>query len=493
MESSRRLVLVIDDDKDIREAVASILEDRGHDVVTAVDGRDALERLATASPLPDAIIFDLVMPVMNGWEFRIEQLRDAALADIPAIAISSSNTPTAAAVDADAYLHKPFAAEDLLFAVEKVLQRVERERLRAMRAAQVNQLSTLGMVASSLAHEINNPLATIVVASEGAPDDDPAVRAAMTEIRGAVQRITVLIKNLAVFASAESQAVRPIDIAALTRHAVTLTKSYLRHRGRIEMTVGELPPVAANESRILQAIVNLVLTAAEWLPVDGGSDHAIRVTASVCTNDDVLVAVSATGPAVVARQQRGAAGSPGFALGLAIARDAVVEVGGRIEVVHEQARGVTLRMILPPARGASDRELPAVARAAVRRARILMVDDEPTLARAYSRALASDHDVTATTSASEAIAWIADGRRFDLIITDVMMPVVTGIELHERIAAIAPAQAARIVFLTGSTFDPHLRGYLATHANRVLLKPIGLDALRHAIADALAITARDGT
>jgi CheY-like chemotaxis protein len=81
-------VLVVDDDRDIREELADYLTAAGHDALTAPDGKAALT-LCRAEQEPDVILLDLWMPVMDGWDFRAAQLADAALAHIPVIAISA--------------------------------------------------------------------------------------------------------------------------------------------------------------------------------------------------------------------------------------------------------------------------------------------------------------------------------------------------------------------------------------------------------------------
>ena len=103
-------VLVIDDDADIREALRCLLEAEGHRVTEAADGRMALGSLARGRV--DVIVLDLMMPVMNGWEFREAQRGDPALADIPVIVISAAAQRRP--VEAAAFLAKPFDASRLI-------------------------------------------------------------------------------------------------------------------------------------------------------------------------------------------------------------------------------------------------------------------------------------------------------------------------------------------------------------------------------------------
>ena len=107
--------LVVEDDFDLRDALVPILEYEGHRVVSAANGKEALDRLH-AMPPPSLILLDLMMPVMNGEEFRAEQLRDPVLASIPVVVLSAhpSAEERAAHLGAAGCLKKPFDIEDLL-------------------------------------------------------------------------------------------------------------------------------------------------------------------------------------------------------------------------------------------------------------------------------------------------------------------------------------------------------------------------------------------
>jgi CheY-like chemotaxis protein len=83
------MVLLVEDDVDVREAVTDTLEDAGYQVMTARHGQEALDLLRTRDPRPCLILLDLMMPVMDGWQFRELQSKDPALAEIPVVALSA--------------------------------------------------------------------------------------------------------------------------------------------------------------------------------------------------------------------------------------------------------------------------------------------------------------------------------------------------------------------------------------------------------------------
>jgi len=108
-------VLVVDDELDIREAVTEVLSYEGHEVITACEGTEALRKCQALQP--DLVLLDLMMPGMNGWEFRLAQLRDPTIADIPVVVLSALGRVSS--IDALAFLPKPFGLDDLLDLVRR--------------------------------------------------------------------------------------------------------------------------------------------------------------------------------------------------------------------------------------------------------------------------------------------------------------------------------------------------------------------------------------
>lgn len=114
-------ILVVDDDVSIREFLVELLTEEGYDAEAAANGQEALQKLAASESLPDLILLDLMMPVMSGWQFRIEQLTNPRLAAIPVIAISATTElgKHAQALSVHAHLAKPFQVPALLEAVAR--------------------------------------------------------------------------------------------------------------------------------------------------------------------------------------------------------------------------------------------------------------------------------------------------------------------------------------------------------------------------------------
>src|SRR3954467_15049369 len=128
--SSRRRILVVEDDPEILGALSGLLEEEGYDVQSVGDARVALEQLR-GGLRPEVIILDLMMPGMDGWEFRTIQRADPELSAIPVVAISADTSAKAAAIDATRFLRKPFRFSELLDVVRKIIADREQRRIRA--------------------------------------------------------------------------------------------------------------------------------------------------------------------------------------------------------------------------------------------------------------------------------------------------------------------------------------------------------------------------
>ena len=114
-------ILIVEDDLAIRDALVQILEDEGYAVTGVANGLEAIAHLRKRSVPPCLILLDLMMPVMNGWQFRAEQRQDPTLAPIPVVVISADGSvqQKAASIDAVGYLRKPIMLDTLLDTIEQ--------------------------------------------------------------------------------------------------------------------------------------------------------------------------------------------------------------------------------------------------------------------------------------------------------------------------------------------------------------------------------------
>jgi CheY-like chemotaxis protein len=149
-------------------------------------------------------------------------------------------------------------------------------------------------------------------------------------------------------------------------------------------------------------------------------------------------------------------------------------MGGELTVESEVGKGTTFRVALPVARKEEEREAAAPVEkvpVAGRRGRLLVVDDEKMVVSVIKRILSKEHDVVGVVAAKEALALCTAGEKFDLILCDLMMPEMTGMDLHRELSRAAPEQASRMVFLTGGAFTEKARQFLSETVKEYLEKP----------------------
>jgi CheY-like chemotaxis protein len=254
----------------------------------------------------------------------------------------------------------------------------------------------------------------------------------------------------------------------------------IRHRANLVKRYGSVPEVEGNEARLGQVFLNLIVNAAQSLPPGQAEQNEIRVTTSV-EGERVIIEVSDTGvgipPQVIGRIFDAffttKAVGVGTGLGLAICQRIVTDMGGTLTVDSELGKGTTFRVSLPIA-DKKERELIApTAQSPVvgRRGRILVVDDEELVLRSVRRILSHEHDVVAMVSAEEALAVCAGGENFDLILCDLMMPDMTGMDFHRELSLVSPEQADRMIFITGGAFTEKARAFLSETPKEHIEKP----------------------
>jgi CheY-like chemotaxis protein len=123
LPGSTRRILVVDDDPDLAEVLDRVLEKSGYTVTWAKNGQEALRALRDEHDL-DVVLLDLMMPVMNGWEFRAEQLKDPHMSDIPVVVFSGHGKleQNAASIGAVANLRKPISLSELLSVLDRIFE-----------------------------------------------------------------------------------------------------------------------------------------------------------------------------------------------------------------------------------------------------------------------------------------------------------------------------------------------------------------------------------
>jgi len=378
------------------------------------------------------------------------------------------------------------------------------QRTRA-RLGLAERLTSLGTLAAGMSHEINNPLACVLsnaafaieeidgVIREGTPGAArlTEARAALAEALEAAERVRLVVRDVNTFARADEEKQGPLDLRKLMDNVLALAQNQIRHRASVVKDYGDVPMVDANEARLAQAFLKLIVNAAQAIREGAAEKNTIRVATRTDDAGRAVVAISDTGsgmqPEVVARifdpffttKEVG----QGMGLGLSVVHGIVSAIGGKIDVETLLGKGSTFTVTLPPSWTTAPRERPSTTPPAPKRGRLLVVDDEPMVGRAIRRMLGKEHDVVLPGRGADAIEAIKGGERFDVILCDLMMPDVTGMDLYETLHRDVPAEAERIIFLTGGAFTPAARAFLDRLPGRWLEKPFDPNKLRAALRE----------
>ncbi len=397
---------------------------------------------------------------------------------------------------------------------EDITERKAAEREVRELEAQLRQqqrLETIGTLAAGVAHEINNPLAFIIgnlefVQEELAASLPYLPEELSTEFAGALhsaldgaERIQKIVRELKPLSRKQKETIGAVDVHAVVNAMIRMADHEIRHRAKLIREYGDVPQVYGDESRLAQVFLNLLVNAAQALPVGHAEANTIRVVTYVYDDSRVAVEVIDTGkgipPQVLERifdpffttKPVG----EGTGLGLSICQSIVNTLGGEIEVESVPERGTTLRVILPIAP-----ESTIVSKTAARpqhyrvvtRASILVVDDEPNVLNMIRRLLRG-HELTMAASGREALDRL-EQNSYDVVLCDVMMPDISGPELFARVKESHPALVERVIFMTGGAFTANAQQFLASVDNHIIYKPFDSKKLREVVRTVVAQKSR---
>jgi nitrogen-specific signal transduction histidine kinase/CheY-like chemotaxis protein len=387
-------------------------------------------------------------------------------------------------------------AEEQLREANAAREKLEQQLILAGRMAAV------GTLAAGVAHEINNPLAQVsgnlgmlledveAIVDQPTLEQIKSLKELLLEAEGGAERIRKIVRGLQTFSRAEDEKRGIIELQPLLEISISATLNEIRHRARLVRELGETPLVEGDEGRLGQVFINLLLNAAQALRESEQATNEIRIVTSTDAAGNAVIEVRDNGAGVPA-DISGRIFEPffttkpnmGSGLGLSICRNVVTRLGGQLGFSSEQGKGATFRVVLPPARKRI--EQPAAVPGAhpsraVACAAVLIVDDEPALGLVLHRVL-RDHEVSVVTTAKAALELLDAGRRFDVILSDLMMPEMSGMEFYEELARRFPAYLERLVFVTGGAFTPAGKEFLERIPNARIRKPFEPRAVRELV------------
>ena len=362
-----------------------------------------------------------------------------------------------------------------------------------------DRMASLGTLAAGIAHEINNPLSYVIgnleVMAEALASKDhmrEQLASAIGDATDGAQRVRKIVQGLRSFSRSEEEKRTALDVAEVLRAAIRLTANEVRHRAQLVCELGVTPKVIADDGRLTQVFINLIVNATHAIPEGRSDDNRITVRTKTDELGRAVIEIADTGrgmpPEVQARAfdpfytTKDVGGGTG--LGLSICHGIVSALGGDIAIESALGRGTVVRVVLPAVVAAEVAIAPVAKPEPPRtpqRLRVMVVDDEPMVAEMLQRVLRRDHDVTAVSCGRDALDKITAGAWFDAIVSDVMMPNMTGIELLEALVARAPEQAKRLLFLSGGVFTPETRMRLDELGTLQLEKPVNTKELRRSV------------
>ena len=387
---------------------------------------------------------------------------------------------------------------DGAFRIEALMRDVsERKRLETHtrdlyhQLLQAEKMAALGQTISGVAHELNNPLATILTWSErlAKQQSDADTRRGLETILQQSERAARIVRNLLTFARKRHTTRTMVDLNAVVRETLAL-RGYdqrLSNISTIEALAAGLPQVFADPHQIQQVLLNLVINAEQAMLAANGRGTLIVRTWHDLERDAVIVEVSDDGPGVPDDVQTKIFDpffttkevGKGTGLGLTVAYAIVQEHGGDIRVASEPGRGATFTVQVPAGVGALKSREEAGERPdqVASGSTALVVEDEAALAVAVAEALTdAGFRVDRAGDGQDALARVRE-RAYDVIVCDLKMPRLDGVNFYRVLSAEAPAAAQRIIFMTGDVAGTEAERFLEESGCRWLAKPFRLSEL----------------
>jgi len=385
-------------------------------------------------------------------------------------------------------------AELTAFAITLRQEMDEQDRLQ-QKLLQSDKLASLGEAIAGIAHEINNPLSSILgYACLLELGLDPAKTADGIEvIKSEAQRAAALIKGLLEFSRKETGTRERVEINQIVRKAAGLKKFHLKaNQVKLEMKYGDDPaPVMACSQQIQQIILNLITNAEQALGADR-LDGVIRVSAQR-EGDRAVVEVGDNGPGIPSETQKlifdpfftTKGPGQGTGLGLSIAHSIAEAHGGSIRLSESTPNGTLFRLELPIAR-ATDEAPVVIRKPSTKRlrfaGRVLLVDDEPSILETLATYLKIRQVETERAPDGQVAAEILRARSFDAVISDVRMPRVDGMQLYEAAGQIDPRYQSHFVFMSGYLMSEKVKAFIAKTGVACVAKPFSFEDIDAALA-----------
>jgi CheY-like chemotaxis protein len=364
-------------------------------------------------------------------------------------------------------------------------------------------MEAIGRLAGGVAHDFNNLLTVILgyashLEHELQPDDPVAIQA--TEIRGAAERAARLTQQLLAFSRQQVLQPRVVDLNETVANLTSMLQRLIGSHVRLEMQLEEgLWSVLVDPGQIEQVLMNLVVNARDAMPRGGAitirtstekiAAQRLQQGVPIPTGDWVAIEVADTGegmPAAIVSRifepffTTKALGQ-GTGLGLSMVYGIVKQSGGFIFCNSAPGQGTTMRVYLPRAQAAVEQSAPGVTVGTARGGTILVVEDEPAVRGLLSAVLQkAGYTLHEAASGADALAELERIPTLDLLITDVIMPEMTGVEVARRVVQLRPGTP--VLYMSGYA-DEVLQHEDVVAGSSFLQKPFRPDVLMSKVRD----------
>ncbi len=375
----------------------------------------------------------------------------------------------------------------------------EGQRLREAQMTN-DRLVTIGTLTAGVAHEIRNALVPIIggvsflknavgMVADGLPGElAEELDDVLFDAEEAVERVRLVSSDLNCFSRTSPGGAQSLDLHRVLESSARLARDQFKRRARLVTDFAPVPTLNADQARLGQVFLNLILNAAHAIEPGHVEDNTIVVRTAAFGDNRIVVEVTDSGcgipPEVLPRIfEPFFTTKPvglGTGLGLPICRRIVQELGGEITVRSKPGEGTTFRVDVPVDASSESVETTCEQIRAARRARILIIDDERAIARSFCRIL-KKHDVEVAPGGREGLQRLLE-EDFDLVLCDLVMPGVTGMDLYERLREQRPEVAENLVFMTAGAYSDKLRRFVESVPNDLLEKPFSVEAIREVVA-----------
>jgi nitrogen-specific signal transduction histidine kinase/CheY-like chemotaxis protein len=366
-----------------------------------------------------------------------------------------------------------------------------------------DRMASLGRLSASIGHEINNPLAYALGALDLAeravhdlarrsPSEAEHLAPLLVTARDGVERVHRVVRNMKALSVGDAAPGGPVDVVRVLDQCVDMAQAQVSRRARMVKRYERVPSVRGSEAALGQVFLNLILNAVDAIAEGDAEGNELAIAVRTTSEDAVTVEVRDTGTGVSDEVRERMfepfvttkCGSAGTGLGLSISHHIVTSLGGTLAYEPNSPRGSCFRVTLPASPHAAHAPTRSPVPEPGAQARVLVVDDEPMLAQVLARSL-SRHQVTTADDGRQALALLREGASFDVILCDLHMGGMSGMDLHGHVNREYPHLASRMVFMTGGAATVRAREFVASTRSPVLEKPFTPAALEAAVVEVL--------